>query len=220
MIFPEGHPRPYIRDGVPGLPREEQREVLTKAGVPMHQVFDEKLSGAAVKRRRPEELKVRTFLVEPSRRPGTYSPEVIYVAEFRVLGWSMSDIADVLAKAIRRDVLSVVAVKRERILDLTAGPACVLDALREIDEERRRAAYLLTLAANRAASMKRRNRRWEKLKREIEPLWGADPDSEGWMKGEDIAFKFGFKSVNTIVNHIGTRGETRERLRSKANGSA
>lgn len=218
MIFPEGHPRPYIRDGVPGLPREEQREILTKAGVPMHQVFDEKLSGAAVRRRRPEELKVRAWLVEPPRRK--WSPETIYIAEFRVLGWTMPDIADTLAKAARRNVLHVVAVKAEQIVELTQEHASILEALVVIDQERRRAAQLLTLEANRLAAKKRRTRRWVRLAREIEPLWGADPNSEDWIKSEDIAFKFGFKSVNTIKNHIGTREAVRERLRSKSDGSA
>lgn len=212
MIFPGEHPRPYIRDGVPGLPREQQREILTKAGVPMHQVFDEQLSCAAVKRRRPEELKVRAWLVEPPRRK--YSPEAIYVAEFRVLGWTMPDIADTLARAARRNVLHVVAVRRKQIIELTQDHASILEALGTIDQERRRAAYELALKANRDAAKKRRDRRWEKLKREIEPWWGAEEDGENWMKGEDIAHKFAV-SYNTIVNHLGTRSEARERLRSK-----
>lgn len=213
MIFPEGHPRPYIRDGVPGLPREQQREILTAAGVSMLQVFDEKLSGAAVKRRRPEELKVRAWLVRPPERK--WSPEVIYVAEYRVLGWSMPDIADTLARAARRNVLYVVAIRGERIFPLKQDDASILEVLGQIDEERRRASQKLTLEANRAAAKKRRDRRWERLKREIEPLWGADPDSETWVKSEDIAYKFGFKSINTIKNHLGTRELVRERIRSR-----
>ena len=201
MKFPEGHPRPYIRDGVPLLPREEQRKILADAGVPLHQLFDDKLSGRAIKRKMPSELVLRADLVRPTSR---VYPEVIFVAEFRVLGWTMPDIADTLAKAARRHVIAVVAVKSERILPLSVDDAVLLDALTEIDSERRRIASDLVLASNRASQKRRRDRVWEKLKKEIEPLWFADPDSHDYMTGKDIAFRFS-KSLRTLQNRMGKR---------------
>jgi hypothetical protein len=212
MNFPEGHPRPYIRDGVSGLPREEQREILTKAGVPMGQLFEDKLSRRQVKAQRPDDLKDRADLVLPTTRTTT---EVIYVAAFRVLGWNMADIADTLAKAARRNVTHVVAVQARRILPLSRSDADIMDALVEIDAERRRAAYERQLAQGREVTQRRRSAKWERARKIAEPLWIMEPDDPGWMKGEDVAFKVGY-SVRTLHKRLGTREDARYAAKEKA----
>jgi hypothetical protein len=216
MKFPEGHPRPYIRDGVTGLPREEQRKILTDAGVRIDQLFEDKLSRRQVKAQMPGDLKDRTEMVRPTTRITT---EVIYVAAFRVLGWNMADVADTLAKAARRNVTHVVAVQAGRILPLSRADADIMDALVEIDAERRRAAYERTLAQGREMTRRRRSAKWEKARAVAEPLWVAEPEDPNWMKAEDIAFKVGY-SVRTLQNRLGSREDARYALAEKATRSS
>ena len=189
---------------------EEQRAILAEAGVPLDQLFFDKLSRRQIKERRPEDLKDRAQLVRPTSRT---TPEVIYVAAFRVLGWTMGDIADTLSKAARRNA-SVYAVHSGKHLPLTAGDAAIMDALVEIEADRRHGLYVQQLKAGREATKRRRDRKWERARKIAEPEWHRQSDDPEWKSGKEIAEQVGY-SVRTLQNRLGPRREAqRERKRN------
>lgn len=95
----EGWPRPYMRDGVPGLPIERQEEMLVAAGLSVAEgsVWVDHLSRAKIRARAP--LPERDSAVDP-RHEG----EVVYVASLRVLGWDNLDVMRAMQIAARKDV--------------------------------------------------------------------------------------------------------------------
>src|SRR5712664_1392553 len=76
----EGYPRPYVRDGVPGLPMERQEEMLAAIGLDISdgKIYRDKLSRPKIRKRAP--LLERDQLINP-RYPG----ETAYLPTLRAL---------------------------------------------------------------------------------------------------------------------------------------
>ena len=130
-----GYPRPYFRDGVPGLPFDLQMEMLREAGVDVgdpRKLYVDRLTKAAVKRRDPASLKDRVDALNP-RREG----ETIYVAGLRVLGWTMSDIARALLAAAKRKA-NVHCIDTGQTFSADMPGEALLEALASAEEAHRR----------------------------------------------------------------------------------
>jgi hypothetical protein len=209
--FPEGHPRPYVRDGVADLPREQQLTVLRDAGVPLDQLFEDRLSRRQIKARSYADLKDLAEMLRPTTRT---TPETIFVASLRVLGWDIADIARSIAAAGRRHA-AIVALDTNQVIPAGAGPE-VLDLLADIEDQQQRARKSATLSKGREAAKRRRDNRWQRARVIAIPLWGKP--SEEWS-AEKIAKELadrGLKySVKTLYNRLGTREEAQRRTRKE-----
>ncbi len=94
----EGWPRPYMRDGVPGLPVERQEEMLAALGLELtdDKAYIDSLSRKRIVTRGP--LPERDQAVTPA-----HHGETIYVASLRVLGWDHLDAMRAMSTAFERD---------------------------------------------------------------------------------------------------------------------
>jgi len=90
----EGWPRPYLRDGVAGLPIERQREMLAELGLGLaaDRAYIDEMGRARIAKKGA--LPRRDEAVNP-RHPG----EVVYVAGLRVLGWDHLDVLRAMSAA-------------------------------------------------------------------------------------------------------------------------
>lgn len=153
-----GYPRPYLRDGVPGLPFDRQIEMLREAGVDVSdrsKLYVDRLTKAAVKRRDPASLKDRGDVLNPWREG-----ETIFVASLRVLGWTMSDIArSLLAAAEHKANVHCVDTGQTFSDDMPAE--ALLEALASADEAHRRAVVKERQARATTASERARAKRKE-----------------------------------------------------------
>ena len=193
-----GYPRPYLRDGVPGLSLERQREMMRTVGIDVtdeHMLYVDHLTKAAVKARDPASLKEREYVLTP-RLPG----EAIYLAGLRVLGWTMSDIAHALAQAWRRK-LAVYCIDIDRVFSEDTPLIEMLDAIASAEEAHRRAAGQDRAAKATSASRKKREDRKVKKLAVARPLWHDRNFTVPQIEAESGL------SRRTLYNELGPRWE-------------
>ncbi len=160
-----GYPRPYLRDGVPGLPFDRQMEMLREAGVDVsdhRKLYVDRLTKAAVKRRDPASLKDRVDVLNPHREG-----ETIYVAGLRVLGWTMSDIARALLAAAKRKA-NVHCVDTGQTFSADMPGVALLEALASAEEAHRKGVVkerqTRAVTAAQRARAKRKAERLDKIR--------------------------------------------------------
>jgi hypothetical protein len=191
-----GYPRPYLRDGVPGLPFERQLEMLREAGVDVsdpRMLYVDRLTKAAIKRRDPAALKDRVDVLNP-RREG----ETIVVAGLRVLGWTMSDIARALLAAAQRKA-NVYCVDTGATYSIDMPGEMLLEALASAEEGHRRGlAKDKQTRAVTASQRVRARRKTERLAR-IRDKW-RDRDYTVDQLSEESGL-----SRRTLYNALGPR---------------
>lgn len=198
--------RPYLRDGVGGLPIEKQAEMLRAAGVDlggenMDRAFVDRLSKNAIRKRERKSLKQREYLLEPTTRTST---EIICLASLRVLGWNMLDIANCILDAAER---------RARIHCLDTGVIYsaemsgmeLLQALVLADEASARNRAKNMQGGTGAAAAAKRRRTNAKLGRASE-LW-ARPSTE--ITVAEISKEVGL-SPGTLYKALGRREVARD----------
>ncbi len=145
----EGWPRPYLRDGVPGLPIEEQEDALLASGltVDSQHAYIDNLSRAKIRARAP--LLERDQAVDPPH-PG----ETVYVASLRVLGWDSLDVMRAMQVAARKNVrVHCLDVGETYSGDMSANE--LLSALVRSEEARRRARMAPAASASRQTQKRR-----------------------------------------------------------------
>ncbi len=171
-----GYARPYLRDGVPGLPFDRQLEMLRAAGVDVSdpkKLYVDRLTKAAVKRRDPASLKDRGDALNP--RPGDLlnphrEGETIYVAGLRVLGWTMSDIARSLLAATRRKA-NVHCVDTGQTFSADMPGEALLEALASAEEAHRKGVVKERQARATTASERARAKRKKAALDKIRDRW-------------------------------------------------
>lgn len=197
----EPWPRTYARDGVHGLSLDRQLEML--AGIETRSRYIDRLTIRQLTRRDPASLKQRKELLRPTSRR---TPERIYVASFRVLGWTIPDICRVIAAAGRRNA-SVYALDVDREISVAMPGPELLEAIAVLYEERITADREgVRYAGVEASKEARRNRRAAKLTKARE-LWGRPP---GEISAADIARQVGL-SVRTLHTYLGPRYAAQQR---------
>lgn len=200
------HPRPYLRDGVPGLPIEAQERLLREAGINLADAYVDRLSRTQIKRREAAALKQRAIMLQPTSRKDA---ETIYVAGLRVLGWTMADVARTLNAAGKRNA-NVHAVDIGKTFTATTLQAELLEALADAEDARRRGQ---TADARRVAVEVTRGRRLKatdaKMKRARE-LW---PKLGEWSVAQ-ISKEVGL-SVTLLYRRLGPRETFLERMKKK-----
>jgi hypothetical protein len=161
----DGYPRPYVRDGVPGLTMERQEEMLAAIGLDLSdgKIYRDELSRAKIRKRAP--LPERDQVISP-RRPG----ETVYVASLRVLGWDSHEVIRVMATAAKNAAKIHCVDTGETYSAETAAPE-ILSALTRAEEARRRARMVPAGASARAAQ-RLRVERGLKIAKEH---WGRPP---------------------------------------------
>jgi hypothetical protein len=204
MSDPAPHPRAYLRDGVPGLPIEQQEAMLKAAGVDLAGAYIDRLNKAQVKRREPDSLTDRAQMLRPTARK---MAEVIYVAGLRVLGWTMADTSRSLAAAGRRSA-SVHAVDTGKTFTAATLDAELLEALADAEDAHRRGRTEAARSAGvqAAAAMRERKRRTKLEKARAE--WVKPP---GEVSAADIAAAVGI-SVRSLHKPLRPRAEAREKV--------
>lgn len=195
------HPRPYIRDGVPGLTLQQQIDFMALAHYPVEHAYIDRLSKARAKRRDPDDLKQRAVMLQPSTRQ---TPELVIVASLRCLGWTMADIASALAAAGRRNA-SVLALDRGETYTPRSLEPKLLEALADAEIGRKRAQTAAGRSAGAAAAKSRHEkRRQEWLKKAL--LQWERPSQE--ITAKEIAAEFKV-SVRTLNQWLGPREQAR-----------
>src|SRR5712664_1013130 len=97
----EGYPRPYMRDGVPGLPFERQREMLSALGLDLSdegKLYIDRFSKRRANKRPPLPLRDQAVSPDHSWQVG----ETVYVAGLRVLGWDHLDASRAISTAFSK----------------------------------------------------------------------------------------------------------------------
>ncbi len=197
------YPRPYLRDGVPGLTMKQQEAIRMDAGIDLTRGYRDALKKAACRRRDPADLVQRALLLRPTSRR---TPEMIYVAGLRVIGWSMSDVTRALAAAGRRNA-SVHAVDIGKTFTAATLEPELLEAIADAEEARRRGQTAAARSAGvEAAAAKRKKARDAKLAI-ARAEWIKPP---GEVSGTEIASMIGV-SLRSLHKWLGPRGEAREK---------
>ncbi len=193
-----GYPRPYLRDGVPNLSLERQREMMRTVGIDVtddRMLYVDKLTKAAAKAKDPASLKQRDDVLNP-RREG----ETVYLAGLRVLGWSMSDIARALAQAWRRKA-TVYCIDIDHVYSAETPVSELLDAMASAMEAHHRAIASERQARASSASQKARTRRKLQKLAIARPKW-----HDKAFTVEQISAEAGL-SRRTLYNELGSRWE-------------
>lgn len=192
----EGYPRPYVRDGVPGLPMERQEEMLAALGLDLSdgKIYRDELSRPKIRKRAP--LPERDAAISP-RRPG----ETIYVASLRVLGWDSHEAIRAMTTAANNAAKIHCADTGETYSAETVAPD-ILSALTRAEQARRRARMAPAGDSARAAQ-ERRVAKGLAIAREH---WGRPP---GEISVIEIAKLAGLSS-RTLYHHLKPRTEAQE----------
>ena len=198
------YPRAYVRDGVPGLTMAKQEEILTAAGIDISDAYRDMLKKAQIKRRSPDELRDRARMMRPTSR-GT--PEIIYVASLRCLGWTMADIARAIAAAGRRNA-SIHAVDIAETFNAETIPERLMLALANADDARRIGQTADGRSAGvTAAAIKKEKKRKAQLAIAA-PLWVLP---SGEISATEIANQVKM-SVRSLHKWLGPRQEARDAI--------
>jgi hypothetical protein len=192
----EGYPRPYVRDGVPGLSMEKQEEMLEALGLDLsdQKAYRDNLSRPKIRKRAP--LVERDLAIVP-RLPG----ETIYVASLRVLGWDSHEVIRVMAIAAAKAAKIHCVDTSETYSAETPAPE-ILSALTRAEQARRRAR--MAPAGNSAQAAQKR--RVEKGLAIAKEHWGRPP---GEISVAEIA-KLAGLSTRTLYHHMPSRTQTQE----------
>jgi len=191
----------YLREGVPGLSVEQQEQLLLQAGVSLEGAYQDTLNPTQFRRREPDSLRQRARMLNPA----TYSspdrmPEVIHVAAFRCLGWSVADIARALA-VVSRMGAGVHAIDLGETLTASMLHVGLLEALAGVDESWRRGQTEEGRSAAAAViSTKAEAARRAKIEA-ARPLW-AKPSSE--ISSIEITQRVGM-SLRSLHKWLGPR---------------
>jgi hypothetical protein len=132
----EGCPRPYLRDGVPGLPIERQREMLEALGLDLSD--DASLYIDRISRKRASgrpHLAARDEAVTPPHPWQT--GETVYIASLRVLGWDHLDVVRAAAKAFEKEC-RIYCADTGSVYSAETPATELLNALARSEEARRR----------------------------------------------------------------------------------
>jgi len=189
----EGWPRPYLRDGVPGLPIERQREMLAALGLDLaaDKTYIDEMGRTRIIKRTP--LVRRDDAVSPR-----HAGETVYVAGLRVLGWDHLDLLRGISRAFENGCRIYCADTRALYSADTSANA-LSKALARAEEARRSAR---TKRATEGSVSRR-----EQLVRQglaiARPLW------LGPMSVKDIAAMAGL-SKRTLYAHLPPRSEARD----------
>lgn len=194
----EGWPRPYMRDGVPGLPFERQEEMLAGLGLDLS---DGKVWADHMGRKR-----IRDRAALPERDSAVSPPhlgETIYVASLRVLGWDHLDVLRATAKAFNSDC-RIYCADTGAVYSRETPAVAVVEAFTRAEEARRRARTTRALEGQLS-------RRAERLKAGLaiaRQEWG------GPLTVAVIA-QMANLSTRTLYAHLPPRGEAREKTARK-----
>ena len=202
----EGYPRPYIRDGVPGLSLERQEEMLSSLGLDMSddaKIYVDRFSRKRVNSR--PHLKQRDQAISPPH-PWQIG-ETIYIAGLRVLGWDNLEVMRSATTAFNKGC-RIYCVDTGSLYSADTPAAEMIDALTKAEEARRRART----GPATEGQLGRRARRVQRGLEIARPLW------DGEMSGTDIA-KLSRLSVRTLYAKLGRRFAAKEAKR-KANQHA
>lgn len=195
----------YLREGVPGLSVDQQEELLRKIGVSLEGAYRDTLNPTQLRRREAGSLRQRAQMLNPATYPSPERvPQVIHVAAFRCLGWSVADVARALA-AVSRMGAGVHAIDMSETLTVSMLHVGLLEALAGVDETWRRgqtedgrsaAAVVIATKAEVA-----RRAKIEAAK----PLW-AKPSSE--ISSVEITRRVGM-SLRSLHKWLGPRIKAR-----------
>ena len=190
----EGWPRPYMRDGVPGLPIERQEEMLAALGLDLSdkKIYADQLSRKKIASRAP--LPERDYVVDPP-----HVGETIYVAGLRVLGWDHLDVLRATAKAFSKQCRIYCADTGE-VYSAETPAAEMVAALVRAEEARRR-------ARTRRAQEGQLSARAARLKAGLEI---ARREWPGLLTVAEIA-GMAKLSTRTLYAHLGDRAAAREK---------
>ena len=192
-----GWPRPYIRDGVRGLPIELQREMLEALGLDLSdekRIWVDRLSRAKIKVRAA--LPMRDQVVSSSNRG-----ETVYLAGLRVLGWDNLDVMRAATIAFEHDYRIHCADTGSTYSKETPADEMIKALTRS--EEARRRARVRSATDERVGRQKRRVEAGLEIAR---PLWDG-PDTVAEIE------KLSGVSRRTLYDHLPPRKLARERKR-------
>lgn len=191
--------RPYMRDGVPGLPVERQEEMLRAAGIDLTRACIDRLTRAQIKRWSNEALEQRAALLHPGPR----RQETIAVAELRVLGWSLGDVARALVAASQCGAAVRVVEPPRTFSAASLAESDILEALATAEAGQRLAVKSQAMAAAIAAAAAMRERHREAKLEAARLDWARPP---GEISAAAIAAKVGI-STATLYRHLGHRAD-------------
>jgi hypothetical protein len=189
-----GWPRPYLRDGVPGLPIERQAEMLGALGLDLtneKMLYIDNLSRAKIKARAP--LPERDAAINP-RHHG----ETVYIASLRVLGWDHLDVNRALVTADKAEA-KVYCADVGQVIAADTPPGELLQMLIRSEEARRRARVSRAIDGQ----LSRRAKRLKEGLAIARPLW------TGPMTVKQIAEASGL-STRTLYTYLPPRNEMRD----------
>lgn len=190
----EGWPRPYIRDGVPGLPIERQSEMLMTLGLDLSdekKIWMDRVSRPRIKARGP--LPMRDEVVNPR-----HFGETIYIAGLRVLGWDNLDVMRAATKAFEKQC-RIYCADTGVVFSAETPASEILKALTLAEEARRRARTKRATEGQVSRQANRLSRGLAIARR----LW------PGPMTVDEIAKEAGL-SRRTLYEHLPSRDEARD----------
>lgn len=193
-----GWPRPYLRDGVPGLTFESQFEMLSALGLDLSdgKVWVDRMGRKRIASRAP--LVERDSVVSP-----VHFGETIYIAGLRVLGWDNLDVMRAAAKAFGSDC-RIYCADTGKVYSAESTAPEMLEALTKAEEARRR-------ARTRGATDGQLSRRAARLDRGLaiaKREWG------GPLTVAVIA-QMAKLSTRTLYAHLPPRSEARKQAARK-----
>jgi hypothetical protein len=190
----EGWPRPYMRDGVPGLPIERQEEMLAALGLDLSddKIYVDQLSRKKIAAHAP--LPERDYAVDPP-----HFGETVYVAGLRVLGWDHLDVLRATAKAFAEQC-RIYCADTGAVYSANTPAEEMVNALARAEEARRRARTSRALEGQLSA-------RAARLKA---GLAIARPEWPGLLTVAEIE-KMSKLNRRTLYTHLGDRKAAREK---------
>lgn len=195
----EGHPRPYMRDGVPGLPIERQEEILAALGLDLSEgkIYVDRISRKRISARPPLPMRDQVISPDHSWQRG----ETIYLPSLRVLDWDNLGTMRAASIAFEKHCRIFCADTGELYTGETSA-ADLLKALTRAEEARRRAR---TSRGTEGATSRKKAR--------VEMgLAIARRHWDGPRTTKDIAAEAKL-STRTLHTHLGGRSEPRDEKR-------
>ncbi len=194
----EGWPRPYMRDGVPGLSIERQEEMLAALGLDLSdgKIYVDNLSRKRIQARGP--LPERDYAVSPP-----HLGETVYLAGFRVLGWDNLDTMRAATTAFEHGC-KIYCADTGSVYSAETPAGEMIKALTQAEEARRRARTSRALDGQLS-------RRAERLER------GLAIAKREWAGPLTVAViaQMANLSTRTLYAHLPPRSKAREQAARK-----